>query len=85
MEVLLFKKMEYNFKTYLIHRKDKNVAIMKEVTTKEQVKKFLKECLVFELPEKTINSFLKYEKDTFEKDIITKLFIPDYLNKCLKQ
>jgi hypothetical protein len=58
---------------------------MKEVTTKEQVKKFLKECLVFELPEKTINSFLKYEKDTFEKDIITKLFIPDYLNKCLKQ
>jgi hypothetical protein len=58
MEVLLFKKISYNFKKYLIHRKDNKAAIMREVTTKDQVKKFFSECLVFKLPEKTINHHL---------------------------
>lgn len=42
MEILLFKKVDYNFKTYLIHRKDNKAAIMRELTTKDQAKKFFK-------------------------------------------
>ncbi len=56
-------------KKYLVGLKNGKPSTLIEITSNKLREALFKQALLFELPEKTVNEHLSYEKDVFEERI----------------